>query len=664
MASLFKVKYNSPAQLGDSIVITNKTPFDPDYTVISLNYNSVLPVTGNIQNDVDNLFNFFSANYPNYNLSKDLGNTELIVQDPSNNAFFQESVLITGNRIELIIENQPIIDDLEFTNVLISSGSSDNQFNLSVETNRLAKGMTSPVLIYNNTENPILVSDIDRDDINNILISVYVEDTLTNTITKQIFVPNIIPSNFSVNVSQTPSNNTITVVSNFNNTPYFTLSYSLDDVNYYSSSSFSGLVKGDYTIYIKDSLGVKTSLPFTINDFTPNVYKRVPLIDFSKNSSLIHVARDGKRNTYKNTLSVEESNSMGYCYFQPFQIGDGFITNQFKTSYRNIKVELFKSVFGKMTQQQELPITKVTDLVDKVDNRDALALSVDYANNKYLGIQYRGGNIYDKNGNVEGNYYDDGTIPDFMSKDDVILLNSVYFTVIDVVFLDNRQTLILNTLYNNAGIGAGTYIVQSVYNVQDFDFYENYINVDSLKGDYCLKYEFTDDDNSFPNQTYVTEVFNVNDYQRNTYLLEYYNTFSDTNTYYKDDTRFKIRLPYESPLYHTPVDEVNNFDTDTNTVSIKSTTRSQWTLDVLNIPTNLSIKLDAITTNDMLFINEISYVKTEANEKTRVGQSNRYRTKVLLQESNYVYSNTSEDLTSKGTVLGTGVVKTALGTGK
>ena len=44
--------------------------------------------------------------------------------------------------------------------------------------------------------------------------------------------------------------------------------------------------------------------------------------------------------------------------------GKNFYRNmKFKTSYRNIKVELFKSVLGKMTQQQELPVTKVTDLL-------------------------------------------------------------------------------------------------------------------------------------------------------------------------------------------------------------------------------------------------------------------------------------------------------------
>jgi hypothetical protein len=58
------------------------------------------------------------------------------------------------------------------------------------------------------------------------------------------------------------SNGTITVTGAGGNLPY---SYSLDGINYYSASLFSGLGISVYTVYIKDANGCVTSMEVNIN---------------------------------------------------------------------------------------------------------------------------------------------------------------------------------------------------------------------------------------------------------------------------------------------------------------------------------------------------------------------------------------------------------------
>ena len=98
-----------------------------------------------------------------------------------------------------------------------------------------------------------------------------------------------------------------------------------------------------------------------------------------------------------------------------------------------------------------------------------------------------------------------------------------------------------------------------------------------------------------------------------------------------------------------------------NSVSVESTTRSLWTLDTMNLFTNFARKLDAVTTNDRIFLEDISYIKSQETEQNVLGQTNSYRMKVYLKEANYVYSNGKENLITGNEVAGTGVFGEVLG---
>lgn len=654
--SILEFKFNNPVTTEDSFIINSTVP---DMYIL-VNWGVTLQPTGSISQDLIATRDFFENNYGSLYITEiDNVNNTLTVKDPYDATTFRFSQQMYDNRVELKVKEGAGNLPIKIDSVLISGNAGNcDKFNISVTSNYTANKMYNPVVIDNNTDNPIIVNDLLRDDVNKIDVNIgYVTSDYYTFDSVKLYVPNLRVSNFNVGVIQTPNNNTVNVSPIFLDTPSFGIEYSLDDVNYYKSSSFSGLVKGNYNVYIRDSIGCKINIPFEVKEFNPNVYDRKEIFDFSQMSSLIHVFRDNKRKNYKNTLACEERNSFLYSSPQPFQKDDGVLTNQFKSSYENFDFKLYDSEDNEIST---LNIEKVSNLINIQDERDAFLSSFSYKGSEYLGLQYKGGNIYNTDGTVKETYYNNGSVPNFMTKGDNVGVENKWFTVLDVLVYNNQQTLILDSLSSNSPFDLDkTYKVQAVYNYQDFDFYEYKINVSALDGIYYVKGVATD--SLFSDINFITERFEVKDYHHNTYYLEYYNTVSNLNTYYGANARFKLRIPYERPLYHSPIEEIETFDTDKNSVSVESTTRSLWTLDTMNLFTNFARKLDAVTTNDRIFLEDISYIKSQDTEQNVLGQTNSYRMKIYLKEANYVYSSGKENLITGNEVAGTGVFGEVLG---
>ena len=654
--NILKIKFNAPAQEGDLVQVLGNPPFTT--MTFSYGFNGTILTTGNIASDANVLKNYITNNYGSIYEAVVVNDEEVVVTETTNTTNFSIISNLSNGRIETTIQDTPDFDDIKIDNVQITG--SCGFYNLAITTNYVATSLLEPVVINNNTENPIIPqTSFLRDDVNRKNIKVRYDDgTYLSEDETSIYVPNIVPANFNVSVLQTATNNTVNVTNTFNDVPSITIEYSLDDINYSQSSVFSGLGVGSYNVFIKDSLGCKISIPFEVESFDPNVYDRKPVFEFSEMSSFIYVARDNNRKTYKNTMSYEERNSYLYVGCQPFQKDDGILTTQFKTTYETVVAELYKCN-GELVNN--LPVSKVSNLINIVDTRDAFLNSFDYNGSKYVGIQYKGGNVYNEDGTVKETYFNDSTIPYFMNKGDNINVEGLWFKVIDVVTYNNQQTLILNLLEISAPFDLNkTYKVTSHYNIQDFDFFEFYVDPTLLDGDYQIKVKATD--SKFEELNFLTEKFNVSDYQKNSYNVVVYNTYSNLNTWYGNNARFRLRIPYQEPLEYAPQEEIENFSTDNNVVNIESITRSIWSLKTMNLITNYARKINAITTNNRIFVEGQSYVKSQDTEQTKLGVTNTYFLNIFLQEADYVYSNSGEGGQTR-TVLGTGVQGTALGVG-
>ena len=228
-------------------------------------------------------------------------------------------------------------------NTSFSSFSSDpgNYVNVSVETNVLASNFTSPVSYSGNMDNPFVFSWMRNQ---SILIECDNGSGLSATLTIQ--TPSFFDiSNRNVVINQSPFGANVTI--NLNSAPDLTIEYSLDNVTWQSSSSFSGLVSGNYTVYVRDQFGYVQSFALIVGANNINV----PYFYISKANSIrfadrITFGTSGNYKNDENTLSFEafaKDKRLAHKEYQLFNSSD-IITTQFDSNYTNHIVKIIPEI--------------------------------------------------------------------------------------------------------------------------------------------------------------------------------------------------------------------------------------------------------------------------------------------------------------------------------
>ena len=311
MNSKFIITFNSALQLGDTLQIQDvNTPS----TLIEIQIGTSLiypPVTGDITQDVFNVNEYIGNAYnaqnryiitPNYTL-----NTIEVEDNIGGVSSFTEVLNNTSGRLSLSITNEPIVSVIDITNVSLIQNTTNacNLVDIEITTNQQATNITSPVSQPVAT-NPFTITDINRDSVNDILITV---NDATSSDSESIYVPKIEAALFDLQIVKNPSSNTLNIIWLGAKQPYFNLTYSLDNITFYSTTTFSGLAAGNYTLYVKDDIGCSISIPFEITAFEPNVYTREPIFTISEQNSLIYVKRESIDGC---TIFSNPSNTLSY----------------------------------------------------------------------------------------------------------------------------------------------------------------------------------------------------------------------------------------------------------------------------------------------------------------------------------------------------------------
>ena len=646
MSSKITLYFNSLPLNGDTIDILDS--YTPD-SLINLLYGINIAITTDLAESVLFTYNYINLNNnssnrytltPNYTL----GSESLEILDNLGFSTFTEDLNDTSGRITTIGVNDPETILLTIDDVSITENVTDpcNLVDISIGTNFQADFINSPVS-QATTTNPILITDISRDSINDILITV--EATSINEASKSIFVPVLSSSFFDIQIVSIPSGSTVTVLWTGTKQPYFDLLYSIDDVYYSSASSFSNLQEGNYTLYIKDNIGCDITIPFEITAFELDAFERVPFFNVSQQNSLISVKREEidditifKNDT--NTLSYEEETSINNRSFvQLYKKTDGIIKQQFKSNYETNTVKLIDC---NGTESIIVPEKKTSNLSVR-DLRDTTIIKVDYFGAEFVGVKYVQGNTYDPNTLIKtGEYYLGNSVPDFMTVDDYIGFGSSWFRVKDIVILDNVQVLVLDVLVINfiVEIVGQVLKAESVYNILPYEVYEYSFDCDTLDGYYHINYEVSDSE--FDTLKEITEWFYIAEEQPRTYMLQYYNTVNNETNYSTGITN-KIRVPYEITKSYGAANEQDIYITDTNVVQIKASYRDLFTLEVRQAPMGFIRKIGLATTNDRLFLNGLSLVREGDVEIERDGLTNEYKATINFNRSDYVFSSIDED---------------------
>lgn len=449
------------------------------------------------------------------------------------------------------------VTTIEIDSVSFSEASTTPCQNVAieVETNILATKIISPVAVNSNTDNPFTFEWLRGQS-----ISIIVEDANGNQFTQQVETPSLLsPNDFVLQLNVSPGGTTAIV----NNSVAVGLDfeYSLDNSTWQTSNVFSGLVAGNYTLYVRDQLGCSTSKTFVVDEFgiqTPYFY--ISKANSIRFANRIDFGDAGNYKTDENTLSCEVDVKLPYHEVQLFQTAD-VITTQFKSNYKTNTAKVIRANGDEVA----VTVVKKSNYIGNKDSRDAR--KYDLGSGK-TGIYFISGNIYDYNtGFPTGEtHYLNGGLPIWAKSGGYVKVDAAWFLIEDVLFDEskNAEIMVISSSYSGADVSV---IAGTIYNIFDYEIYEFTIDmVDYI--DEVIRISIIAEDDNFTTITLLSEDIFVQVVHEFTKELNYWND-DNTDVFYATGIKHKIRIPFFKR--NGDVEESSEtHKTDTNTVLLNS----------------------------------------------------------------------------------------------
>ena len=559
--------------------------------------------------------------------------------------FFTAQKFNASFNVDVTFENTATPITLKINNVDYQSSGNSNTVQGVITTSELAEKYSingNPDV--NVSVNPFTIPTLLRGSAFIIAVKKGTASSSSNIRTPDILVG----SNFSSSYLNSPSGATISITNNYGGSSEYTFintplifQYSLDGTNFQSSSVFSGILEGDYTIYIKDQFNAQVNIPITIPSFdTGGVGERLPYSDLPSKSNSIRYAKYvewGVCSNYKNdenTLSWQLPYIQDACeYTQLFQECDNIIT-QIKTNYSNI----IATVIDEDLVETIFPFTQKTFYTDLKNRRDAKIYNISNLGLQ-TGIYFDGvSNIYDYySGALTSNLDLNGALPSWGVIGNFVFYNNAWFLISNIIYDDSVASYVL--VIDSSYTGANQIVeVSSVYNLEPYNIFEFTLDM-SLFNNKKIQVNITQTDNdvSFPDQIYLSEIINVSTSQEDTLCIDYYNE-NNTDIFYGTGIKNRIRMPIEF-FGGTVIDETNSERTDINTYLISSEGYESDNIAFKLMPKQMMRKVVQALSHKFVFLNEVQYVKEESPEVTGFSGSNLYRINAPMTKSNAVYTS-------------------------
>lgn len=642
--SSFKITYNSNPLNTDIYSVQDAlTPTQ----LIEVDYTGTVPIGSSISETIQITAFYLQAAYNNTNLyviTEDYINNEISISANNDSRTFTLVENDSSGRISIDITNTPTPTNFTIDSIVLSEAAVDpcNNVELTITTSPQASDITSPIVDVVNT-NPYVV-EIQRTGETIITMN----DIDQNVDSKKLFIPSLVAADFTVDVVNAPNGGTVTVNNNysFSLAGSFTLEYSLNNIDWFLSNSFSGLSIGSYDMYVRDGIGCSFSIPFDIDEFSPIIDPRVEYSFMSNSGSFrFKILEDLTNNirTVYNTLSYEENvENNNRFYTQPYEIGDGTITQQFKSSYE-INEAFLIDCNGSETS---LIVDQKTQNLNIEDVRDGRVISSEYLGQNYVSVQFGSGNTYDPvTLDVNGTYSLGVELPDWIDIGEYLnIQNAGWIKVIDIVRIEGVNTAIMNFLVSSypetipqQGLGRR---ITSLYNQLIYEVYEFNVDMSLLNGSYQIRIDLTDSE--FNPVSYLSEWINVKETQEKTHFVQWYNTINNEINYSTGIVN-KARFKYIYNMQWLPNDEQETFVANTNTVQIDSTVRNFYIVKLFPIPTAMNQKWNLLCANDRIFVDSVNFIRESEPETIYYNSTNLYQINQQLTEANYKFTSTLSD---------------------
>lgn len=459
------------------------------------------------------------------------------------------------------------------------------------------------------------------------------ENVLGNSVTKTIQTPPPIDTasdRIRVVVIKSTSGATATVIYPY--TDMLDYEFSLDNANWQTSNTFSGLLEGNYILFVKDNLGCSKNIDFTILE--ENFGE--PLVFISKENSFRFIEPNGEYETDENRTFCKSAAKLNYGYIQEF-LNTDIITTQFRSNFNQVAVTVFNftddtSVF--------VPTNKLTNnigLKSKYNQAKKYKIS-----STQFGIYFESGQILDYDTNSITDTYDlNGSLPIWAVLGNIIQIDGTSY-VIDSIGYDenvNAEVLIFN---GSSSVITENVTASCVYNIHDYEVYEFVVDM-SVYLDKEIRVEISNQDPNFGNYTWKSERISIVEILDKYLEIRYYNS-TNTNVIYSSGIQHLLRIPYNT-IKAVDSDSNESYKTDTNTHLLNSDVYEITDFEFIPLPLELYRKLKIALSMDNVFIDGVGYTKNAEFQKENLGSSNLYKLTASMIKNGFVFNsnkNTSE----------------------
>lgn len=459
------------------------------------------------------------------------------------------------------------------------------------------------------------------------------ENVLGNSVTKTIQTPPPIDTasdRIRVVVIKSTSGATATVIYPY--TDMLDYEFSLDNANWQTSNTFSGLLEGNYTLFVKDNLGCSKNIDFTILE--ENFGE--PVVFISKENSFRFIEPNGEYETDENRTFCKSAAKLNYGYIQEF-LNTDIITTQFRSNFNQVAVTVFNitddtSVF--------VPTNKLTNnigLKSKYNQAKKYQIS-----STQFGIYFESGQILDYDTNSITDTYDlNGSLPIWAVLGNIIQIDGTSYVIDSIGYDENVNAEVL--IFNGSSSAITENVTAScVYNIHDYEVYEFAVDM-SVYLNKEIRVEISNQDPNFGNYTWKSERISIVEMLDKCLEIRYYNS-TNTNVIYSSGIQHLLRIPYNT-IKAVDSDSNESYKTDTNTHLLNSDVYEITDFEFIPLPLELYRKLKIALSIDNVFIDGVGYTKNAEFQKENLGSSNLYKLTASMIKNGFVFNsnkNTSE----------------------
>ena len=434
----------------------------------------------------------------------------------------------------------------------------------------------------------------------------------------------------------------------------YSLTYSLDDITYQSSNIFTGQADGDYTVYIKDSLGCTVEKDYTIVGGGANgrdeffEVSNVNSITFSKDE-IWDGLQNGIHKNLENVLSLTGTSKIQFEEKLIYSDSDE-VRIQFKSNYKthNVTAENCEGDDTGLT----VVVEKMSKNLDLFESLDAKMYSI---NQDFTALYFTSGNVYDEAGVIIDTFELNGNLPNSAIVGvDVEIIGEGVHEIVDVIYDSEKDK---NVMVFNFYLDSGEDVdvrMRAYYDLLPFEVYEFTIPFGDviIHGDLAkeirLRIQAADDlyDEINHYSEYIS-LLTAEELGLNKYVaINYFNNNNRDIFYLYGISHFIRAEVLDSNAIIDDSSEV--IKGDLTTYLTESVVHNGIAIIFSEVTYRVMLKIVLALSSEGLFINGLGYVKKEGIDVEPIKGTNLYAISCELLSTNKNFNTFIDSDTGEG----------------